>query len=511
MVSGASPPLNAVLDHKLVAVTVDPNATSVTITASQATGSDTLHLVDANGARADIAIRVAFNAGTIVPEATLDVTGSPAGADWLMRQVDAFVARLTRALPGTQTQIGQTVVPVLPLAPGEQTQFSIPVSVTSPTGTYFDQTGTTVVNVENVPVDPFDPALLFYDDDPEKVSADGVLFRGTVTAAQPARLYYYHVDVGGPRNLIVAVGSDSQDPTSVQLIDTVAGPNEDVMHVGNVTTRTFLVTKQQGEGVIVNLSQDAPYFVHDATFGNGQLVAGTLDVRVMSGGPAVVTVMAVSPGTDPLTIVDQPPLPGDGHHRTGVFRIAGYGNETLAYTAGGPDASVTIGDRQPTPPRADPTASGHDYGDYGVIHTIDLTLANPGAAPATAYLYFKPLAGDARASFLVNGAPAQIGCVRQPLPYEVAPFTLTPGQTSHVRVQTMTDGGSNYPVQVGVTATPPQPSAPPLFAPDGCFPKPALPVSPLSSPAPPSPLPSASPAAAPSPSPSSSPLPGPTP
>jgi hypothetical protein len=36
----------------------------------------------------------------------------------------------------------------------------------------------------------------------------------------------------------------------------------------------------------------------------------------------------------------------------------------------------------------------------------------------------------------------------------------------------MTNGGSFYPAQVGVTGTPPQPNAPPINAPDGCFPKP---------------------------------------
>ena len=50
-VTGATPPLNATLDQKLVNVTVDSRGSSVTVTASQATGSDVLHLTDANGAR----------------------------------------------------------------------------------------------------------------------------------------------------------------------------------------------------------------------------------------------------------------------------------------------------------------------------------------------------------------------------------------------------------------------------------------------------------------------------
>jgi len=52
-VGGGVAPLTATLDQKLVTVSVSPDATQVTITATQATGTDTLHLVDAGGAQAE--------------------------------------------------------------------------------------------------------------------------------------------------------------------------------------------------------------------------------------------------------------------------------------------------------------------------------------------------------------------------------------------------------------------------------------------------------------------------
>ena len=203
-----------------------------------------------------------------------------------------------------------------------------------------------------------------------------------------------------------------------------------------------------------------------------QLVSGTIDLRVLSGGPAVVTVLAASPGIDPRSLLDGPILPGDGHHRTGAFSITGFGSNSLNYSAGGPDATLVVGDTEPTPPSIDPAAPGHDYGDYGVVHTVDLTLTNPGTAPITAYLFFKPLAGPARGSFLIDGNLTDIGCVRLPVPYQITAFNLSPGQTYRTTMRTMTDGGSFYPAEIGLTATPPRPNAPTINAPDGCFPKP---------------------------------------
>ncbi len=470
-VTGATAPLQATLDRPLVNVAVSPDSTTVTITATQATGSDVLHLADATGAQATIAIRVAFNAGTIVPQTTLSVTGNPLDPDWLTTEATRWVKSVTQAQPGARVTVGAPdPAPAAP-APGQSVQLSVPVQI-SGNGEYFDQSGATVVTLQAVAEPPFQPGVLFYDDDPEHVAQDGVLFRGTVSTT-PARLFYYHDDVADPRRLLVVLTAESAEPASVQLVEATAGPNMDVMHVGQTLTKNFMLTKARGEGIVVTLPQAQPYFVSDLPMAAQQLISGTVDLRVLSGGPVVVTVLAASSGIDPRTLLDGPVLAGDGHHRTGVYAIGGFGTDNLSYVAGGADATVVIGDTEPTPPSVDGGATGHDYGDYGVSHTIDLTMTNPGTSPAPAYLYFKPLAGPARGAFLVDNNLVELGCVRESAPYQVSAFDLAPSQTYHTVVQTMTDGGSFYPAEIGLTATPPRVSAPPINAPDGCFPKPA--------------------------------------
>jgi hypothetical protein len=469
-VTGAAPPLEATLDQRIVSASVSPDATSVTVTATQATGSDVLHLVDANGAQATISIRVAFNAGTIVPQTALSVTGDPLDPDWLSAQVARWVSGITQAQPNARVTVGAPSPAPGPLAPGQSVQLTVPVQI-SGNGEYFDQTGSTSVTVQDVTADKIQPGVLFYDDDPEHVSQDGVLFRGSVSTT-PTRLYYYHDDVQDPRRLLVVLSSDSPGPVSVELAEASAGPNIDVMHVGQTLTKNFLLTEARGEGLIVTLPQ-APFPLEDVPMAAQQTVSGTVDLRVLSGGPVTVTVVAASAGVDPLSLLGGPVLPGDGHHRTGVFAIAGFGTTALDYTAGGTDSTVVIGDTDPTPPSVDTGETGHDYGDYGISHTIDLTMTNPGPTSMPAYLFFRPLAGPARGAFLVDNDLVEIGCVRQSTPYQVSSFDLAPGQTYHAVIKTMTDGGSFYPAELGVTATPPQPSAPPINAPDGCFPKPA--------------------------------------
>lgn len=487
-VAGATGQLTVTQQPRLVTVAVDQTTATLLITASGQRGTGMLQIVDEAGHQATVPLRVLYDAGTIAPDSTLKVTGSPVDPAWLARQVAALIARLTQAQVGAQATITPVTPPPSPLPPGAQTQFAVPVQI-SGNGAYFDVSRTATVTVQNVPLDPFTPAVLFYDDDPERITQDGVLYRGTITSATPVRLYYYHDAALAPRRVVVALSAQSQDPASVQVIDSSAGPNLDVMSVGHAVSKNFLTMKASNEGVILDLDGDTPSLLHDLLVQPREGAAGSLGLRVLQGGPVTVTVLALSPGVDPRTLIDAPQLPDDGHHRTGVFDARGYGTDQLSYAVGAPDAKVVYGDRQPTPQNVDPQHPGHDYGDYGVLHTILFTLTNPSAAAANVYLYERPIGGIVRSSFLVDNALIDVGCVRLPIPYQIAAYTLAPNQTYRVVLQTMTDGGSNYPLEVGVTTTAPQPSAPPISSADGCFPKPQ-------------PAPSTSPSATPAPSPS---------
>jgi hypothetical protein len=342
---------------------------------------------------------------------------------------------------------------------------------------YFDVDGAAGITLENVAADPFSPPLLFYDDDPEKLTDAGVLFRSTIAAASPVRLYYYHENTGQPRDLAVVFASASAAPSSVQLIDASAGPSIDVMSVGHAVSRSFLEQKPLNEGLVVDLDALHPYVAEHFAMQRLDGAAGSIGIRVLDGGPVTVTVLALPPGVTDAQIPSYlwlPQLPDDGHHRTGIFSLQQYAADTLRYTAPGPDVNLQYGAHSPAAAAAanDPAPSGHDYGDYGVLRSIDLELNNPLDQPQVLYLYERPMGGPVRSSFLVNGTLVQLGCARVPERYQIGdPITVAPQAQMRITLQTMTDGGSNYPLEVGVTAAPPYPSVPAMNAPDGCFPK----------------------------------------
>lgn len=478
-IANSSGPIAASIDNPIGTWNIDQNAHTLTLTAGQTLGRAVLTVSDGSAQSLAIPVRVGQDAAKLTANnLTLQYTGNPVDPAWLQQTVQRALLRNVQPQPGVSPRSVQTAFNLpAALAPGNVAAFDAQISVPGNDALY-PVNAVVNVNLQSVSVQPFTPPLLFYDDDPEHIPAEGVLYKERVSPGTPVRLYYYHDNAGAARDLAV-VFSTRAGPSSVQLIDASAGPNVDVMTVGHNVTREFLTRKPANEGIVVTVDSQAPYVAERFPLQPLDGAAGTIGINVLSGRGVDVTVLSLAPNTSDAQIpalLDGPRLPGDGHHRTGVFNLAGYASDSLSYTVGGEDVSLDYGLHSPptvTPP------DGRDFGEYGVWRTLNFTVTNPTGSPATLYLYEEPMGGPVRSSFSINGAlpPVEVGCARASERYQIgAPIQAPPG-ASAVQLQTMTDGGSFYPIEVGLTATPPTPAPPPISAPNGCFPKPQAPAA----------------------------------
>ncbi len=475
-VANANGEIGIAIDNPIVTWNLDQTAHTVTLSAGQTLGRATLTISDRSNQSVQIPVRVGLDAAKILSaNLTLQYTGNPVEPAWLQKIVQRNVLHNVQLQPGAQAQTNFNLPAAL--APGSVSAFDAQVQVAGTDSTY-PVNALVNVNLQNVAAPAFTPPLLFYDDDPEHIVSEGVLYRGHIQPGTPVRLYYYHDNGGQPRDLVV-VFSTASDSSTVQLIDASAGPNIDVMTVGHNVTRDFLNRKPNNQGIVQSIVPQSPYVAERFAMQPLSGAAGTIDIHVLSGGSLDVAVLSVAPGAPDSAIAQlltQGKLPGDGHHRTGIFNIAGYAQDSVAYTVGGQDASLDYGLR--TPPVVEP-ADGRDFGEYGVWRGLNFTVSNPTGQTATLYLYEQPMGGPVRSSFIISGGgtppqPIEISCARASERYQIGAPIQTPPGSSTIAVQTMTDGGSFYPLEVGLTATPPIPNPPPITAPTGCFPKPQV-------------------------------------
>jgi hypothetical protein len=481
-VAGGVGPLSAQASFDGVDVRYDDLRRTLSLT-GRANGRGTVTLSDAAGDTAVVNVLVAPAAGVVPSDVTVELAGT-VSPQFAVVRVQAAIAQLAQLQPGaTLTANGVTVGP---LRPGDALEARANVSVRG-NDQFVDQSGTTNVHLRVAALAQLEPVVLFYSDDPERLGPldDGVLFRGTIDATRPVRVYAYHVSDASTRRLYLALQPTAG--TRVQVLGAAAGPSDAFPYVGHLSTLRYLLERAPQESFVAALAPNVPYLIPLGA-GNmlpGQLLAGIYDLRVLDGAPVTVTIVAASSGIDPATLLAQPEHPSDGHFRRGEFSLSNVPPLALSYAVGGaepppfavgvryyangqaafpnlrPDIVVQAGQRAPL------------AGDYGVLRTVSLQLANPTASPQNVYLYEQPGANGGVTTtlwFAGDPAPTEVRCVSDPSQrYLVKGFGLAPGQTLNVTGTYMTDGTSWLPLFFGLTTTPPPPA--PL---DGCGPKPGV-------------------------------------
>ncbi|HEV3089744.1 MAG TPA: hypothetical protein VGX96_21265 [Candidatus Elarobacter sp.] len=483
-VAGGVGPLVAQASFDGVDVRYDDFAHTLALT-GRANGRGTVTISDAYGDSAVVNVLVAPPAGVVPADAVVELAGNIT-PQFATARVQATIAQLAQMQPGATIAVAGVTSGTL--RPGDALEARANVTLRG-NDTYVDQSGTTNVHLRVASLPPLDPVVLFYSDDPERLGPldDGVLFRGTIDPTRPARAYVYHVSDTGSRRLYLALQATGS-ASRVQVLSGTAGPSDAFSYVGHLSTLRYMLERAPQESFVATVAPGLPYLIPlgAGTLLPGQLIASINDLRVLDGGPVNVMVVAAGSNVDPSSLLAQPEHPTDGHFRRGEFSLTNVPPVALTYSAGGPEPQpFAAGVRyyangQAAFPnlRPDIVAQAGQRaplaGDYGVLRTISLQIANPTSTPQNVYLYEQPGANGGVTTtmwFTGDPAPTEVRCVSDPSQrYLVKGFGVAPGQTLNVTGSYMTDGTSFLPVLFGLTQT-----VPPVAPVNGCGPKPGVP------------------------------------
>lgn len=321
------------------------------------------------------------------------------------------------------------------------------------------------------PASSAEPRLL-YSDDPEYVAQDGLLFRGaaTVAAGSAARVYLYHV-LQDPAQRLALIVESTGAGSQVRWLGGAAAGDAKPVYVGHRATVEYLRARKAQASSTAAVAPGAPLIVPvtpsavlaanaDSTAPGRPLVQAIYDLRVLSGDPVRVSVVAVHPGADPLVAAAQA-LPGDGYHRRGEFSLAGVAPVRLRFTVGDPcDADHACAPFSAGMASLPELHGGRPLGgEYGVLRPVELTMTNPTAAPRDVYLYEQAGTAGVTTTIAFDGddAPTEVPCLADlDGHYLVKRFTVPPGPKPLVVTGAfLTDGGSHFPLELGLTAIPP--------------------------------------------------------
>lgn len=388
-----------------------------------------------------VPVRVARYAARLAGETAAAVTGNPAPAHAISEAVKAALRATLLLEPGAWASLQPWVGEAAPLAPGRTTVVPVRVSAAGEEYLSYHARPTVRVRNEQVPRGPAD--LLMVSNSPERLRSHGLWFEGRLGDSQSARLLYHHVNAAGvDSELVVELWNLGPSRSRVQVIAGTGGPTRDESWAGHRAASNFLGNRAGNVGWIVEIPPDTATPVLAHSISSGATSSGLLELRALGAANLSVRLYLAPRRSErmahPITDYLESPLLGQWHYPEARREVS------ATYVVGRDWAFVTIGN-QATPGMVEGDLLA---GNYGLIYDISLDLSNPTAEEARVVVLLEPAGGSARATLLVDGQQVETALMQADSQAEVARYQLAPGERRRVRIQTMPEGGSNYPVRL---------------------------------------------------------------
>ena len=436
--------VNAVVADPNIATAVVDQAQRVLYVTGVKVGTTTVTVTDSRGVTRDVAVLVAYAAGSLADQTTLRVTGNPASNQYLREAIAQAVSSAATLRSGSSISVPETIPVRGDLSTDDRIELDVQAQIVG--AGYLPVTGVTHVIVENIALPSIQPARLLVSDYPVRLSANGVLFTARLDRTQAQRFLYYHYNPGTEpgRRILLKAANTSNAPATVQMIEGDAGPGVNEMEVGHLSTKRFLVRNARNEGRVVTIPPGATVNLVDHALPPQNIVSAILQLRLVTGDPVQLALIAQDALAPLDQTIDQTQLlVGGAPHARGVYPVPTFYFNT-DYDVDGADLDLPIG-QLPLPNLRQGEALS---GDYGVEQVLEVVISNMTRGPKAIALYANPRGGRATGTFIIDGTLVQAHALPVFSRFKMWQETIKSGTFRRIRIVTMPEGGSSYPLRL---------------------------------------------------------------
>jgi hypothetical protein len=424
-------------DDQIVKAECDPVTRTLSLVGM--TPGDAPVTLDTGMGKVVVRVKVMRYAGHLLPAAEAAVTGRIASVDVIERAASAAVYYAVDTEPGASAEITDMLVNQPNLTPGDSATVTMRVTIAGEG--YLPVTASPQVRVVNEAIEPTEATVLMVSNRPERIPSYGLWYLGHVPSGHPARLLYHHVNSSpGDAELAVELVNTSDSPLRVQIVEACGGPSRDEVFVGHKAAREFLKRQADDVGYVVAIPGGCTYTAFAVLLHRGEVISGLTEMRVLGDGELRVGVRLRPSSTSIVTPTAEVP---EDRISSWVFSEP-HKHLQATYRVGSTWAFATIGDKQVL------SATGRELldGDYGVFYDVTFDIENPTMAPAPVELVLMPGGGLARGMVMIDGQIYETGLLRYGETQRLYVVTVPAGGRQELRVRTMPQAGSNYPIKL---------------------------------------------------------------
>ena len=300
--------------------------------------------------------------------------------------------------------------------------------------------GRRVINLDWTPPSPHIVAL---SDHPEKVERRGGLFLGGLTTYRPLLFQYYHLGLlkGANPNLSFILTNPGTEPATLHLQKGIGRTSLDYFSSGHTNNVRWFETTKANLGQFVTIPAGETIELFRQPLPIDEVVSGLLGLTQTEGPPLSFAFVARPDGEERVSL-NNLLKEGDTHSRG--FYPAPRQLVKREFLSGASPLNIAVGAvRQPTF-----WGVRELRGDYGVTYDLQIDLRNQESTPSTIEFVFNPRGGAATATFLIDEELVEIPIIKA---FEERVFhrvVLQPGAERKVRLLTIPEGASSYPVRV---------------------------------------------------------------
>ncbi|MBQ0105460.1 MAG: pilus assembly protein N-terminal domain-containing protein [Armatimonadetes bacterium] len=375
-----------------------------------------------------------------------EVTGNPAAGSLVENTLRKTIDRNVICEPRASYKVNSIKWTKKSLYPGQRTNAS--VSITAFGEEYISVTKEITFTVENVNLERGEPVSLLYSNNPETVKANGDLFFGHLTIGKCDRLLYHHMNkTAKTAKLIIEIINPNDESVEIRSRRAAAKPILDTIAIGVVAAKTFINYDDENSSQIETIPPKSRACFLEDTVKNTFSSSGIMQFWQLSGKKECIVRVKMTDSSDNDIKLDKT----KSYFGTGDFDYSEYTflnpktEIKEEYSVGGPWVFIPIGKYH-----LENEQGQKLYGNYGVTYNISVKLTNPTDKETKVRVYIDPTAGPMAAYLKINKEYVTIHHVKPPNEYNLAVYSLKPGETKDVNIKTIPVSGSNYPAKIVV-------------------------------------------------------------